>query len=136
MTLTRRQWEKKLDTIFSVFIRYRDKLMCKRCRKQYDQLEKGIQCSHYWSRRHRGTRWDETNCEALCGGCHIYLGGNPSLHREHKLKRIGQAEFDKLEYRARTHTKFCLSDLSVLYDLYVVKVETLVDRYDLPEFKF
>lgn len=127
---------RRLDTLFSVFIRYRDKLTCQRCGSQYEKLERGIQNSHFWSRRHMSTRFYETNCESLCGGCHILLTGDPAEHRRHKLARIGQVEFDLLEYRARSHMKLTAGDLEILCDVYAVKIETLQDRYDLPEFNF
>jgi hypothetical protein len=42
---------------------------------------------------------------AHCFGCHSELGGNPALHYEWKLKRMGQRDFDLLAIRAETRHK-------------------------------
>ena len=112
------KWIKKTDLVFSDFIRIRDKLTCQKCWKSYDRLSTSIQCSHFFPRDNQSVRFDEVNCETLCGGCHIYLGNNPVAHREHKLERIGRKAFDLLEYRARKTTHFRVSDYKVLYRHY------------------
>lgn len=48
-------------------------------------------------------RFDEDNTEALCYGCHSYLGGNPHEHSKHKLKKLGTKKMDELIRRKNTH---------------------------------
>ena len=40
------------------------------------------------------------NAEALCYGCHQYLGANPNLHSEHKLEIMGEGCIDILREKA------------------------------------
>ena len=63
---------KKLDTIFSQFVRLRDTDeygygACITCGEyfHYDDLE----CGHFRSRRHLTTRWREENAHAQCKKC-------------------------------------------------------------------
>lgn len=118
MSKERSAIEKKLDAVFSKFIRLRDKLTCQRCHKPYDKLSPSIQCSHFWGRRHRATRWHEANCVALCGGCHLHLTANPAIHREWYLARIGQPAYDALEYIHSKSPHYSLSDLKFLLERY------------------
>lgn len=126
--------EKKLDRIFSDFIRLRDKLTCQRCGKQFGGFTTGIQNSHFWGRRHRSTRWSELNCVALCGGCHIHLTGNPEEHRQWYRQRIGAEAFDRLEYQHRKAGHFNMSELALLLDFYRSKVIVIkkVIKWDKP----
>jgi 5-methylcytosine-specific restriction endonuclease McrA len=57
---------KKLDKIFSEYIRSRDGkcLWCGGVR--------GLQCAHIIGRANLHFRWDPNNAIALCLGCHIY----------------------------------------------------------------
>ena len=69
--LTRTKLVKKLDTIFSQYIRKvnsdNEISTCFTCGKQ-DHWKK-LQNGHFQSRRHYSTRWDETNCQVQCAGC-------------------------------------------------------------------
>lgn len=60
----------------------------------------GLHCSHFHGRGKWGIRFDPDNCEALCYGCHSHLGQKPALHRDRKLKLLGQEAFDALQQRA------------------------------------
>ncbi|MCR4319774.1 MAG: recombination protein NinG [Candidatus Brocadiaceae bacterium] len=126
MSKERSKLEKRLDAIFSKFIRLRDKLTCQRCGKQFGKFTTGIQNSHFWGRRHRSTRWSENNCVALCGGCHIHLTGNPELHRQWYRGRIGNSAYDKLEYQHSKAGHFTENDLKLLLDFYTSKVNVIM----------
>lgn len=80
-----------------------------RCGSEVQTNAKGLpvnlQASHFWGRGRESTRFDDQNVEALCGGCHSYLTANPELHRAHKLKELGQREYDALMLRASTTGK-------------------------------
>jgi hypothetical protein len=93
------------DKYFSLYIRYRANWICERCQKQFEVGSQGLHCSHFWGRARESTRFDPVNCVAHCHGCHSFLTANPELHREWKLKQIGQAEYDKLTIRAFTTQK-------------------------------
>lgn len=68
----KKQLTSKLDKIFSLYIRLRDTdengyFKCPTCGKI--KAFKQADCSHYWSRRHTSTRWNEDNCCAECSHC-------------------------------------------------------------------
>lgn len=93
------------DRYFSLFIRYRANWRCERCLKQYEVGSAGLHNSHFWGRVRESTRFDPVNCVAHCHGCHSFLTANPELHREWKLKQIGQQQYDLLMVRAHTTQK-------------------------------
>ena len=72
--LSRGKIVKKLDSIFSQYIRQRnvigDGAKCFTCGK-IDHW-KHLQCGHFQSRRFYSTRWDETNCQVNVPGV-MYL---------------------------------------------------------------
>lgn len=117
--------EKKLDRVFSDFIRLRDKLTCQRCGKQFAKFTIGIQNSHFWGRRHRATRWSELNCCTLCGGCHIHLTANPETHRQWYRARIGDDAYTKLEHMHQKSPKFTLHDLQLMLEFYRKQVNQI-----------
>jgi len=93
------------DSIWSKYIRTRDNWTCQRCDKKYHPPTSALHCSHFWSRGNWSVRFDFFNCQALCYGCHSYLGGNPQEHREFILNKLGQKEFDALQKRRNTPLK-------------------------------
>ena len=90
------------DREWSKYIRTRDMWTCQRCSKQYDPPTSALHCSHFWSRGNWSVRFDEDNTEALCYGCHSYLGGNPVEFHKYYLEKLGQERFDALEKRRNT----------------------------------
>ena len=90
------------DREWSKYIRTRDMWTCQRCSKQYDPPTSALHCSHFWSRGNWSVRFDEENTEALCYGCHSYLGGNPVEFHKYYLEKLGQERFDALEKRKNT----------------------------------
>lgn len=88
---------KHADRKFSNFVRERDG-KCLRCFKT-----EALECSHYWERGKKGTRFDPKNCIALCHWCHTRWDKKQNQeYREFMLKRLGQEEYAALEIRART----------------------------------
>jgi hypothetical protein len=90
------------DREWSNYIRERDDWTCQRCGKQYYPPTSALHCSHFWSRGNWCVRFDEENTEALCYGCHSYLGGNPMEFHRYYLEKIGQEKMDALELRKNT----------------------------------
>ena len=95
----------KADHYFSLYIRYRDDWTCQRCLTQYQPVTASLQNSHFYGRARESTRFDPTNCDALCAGCHNHLGMYPELHREWKLQRIGEQAYMMLRVRAESRCK-------------------------------
>jgi hypothetical protein len=84
-----------VDKVFSLFIRNRDGS----CR--YPGIHAGnLQNSHFYTRTARSVRWDEENCDALCGKHHQYLEGRKNAeYYEWKLKMLGRPRFEALRRR-------------------------------------
>lgn len=94
----------KTDTLFSKLIRERDG-RCKRCGKSKEHGIK-LECSHYWSRGNKATRWSPMNCDTLCWYCHMSMEGNKQgEYRDIKLKELGTRKYNQLEKRARSVVK-------------------------------
>ena len=83
-----------LDTLFSRYIRQRDKI-CKRC-----GVNARLQCSHFHGRRKQSVRYDENNAVALCFTCHRYFTENPLEHVEWYRNYLGEEKFEQLNLRA------------------------------------
>ena len=91
------------DSAWSKYIRTRDNWTCQRCHKKYEPPTTALHCSHFWSRGNWSVRFDEDNCEALCYGCHSYLGGRPTEHHEYYLDKLGEERFEDLRKRKNDH---------------------------------
>ena len=114
---------KKLDTIFSEYIRRRyaknDIAECVTCGKK-DHWKK-LQAGHFMSRKHYSTRWDERNVEVQCQGCNVWRYGEQykfSLH-------LGPELSEELLIRSRQIEKFSNADLVMMYESYKQKVKDL-----------
>lgn len=86
---------KKADTIFSIWIRQRDK-KCFFCPNPASQN------SHFWGRGISATRYLPENCDGVCGGCHMrHEGSKQGTYRDMKIKQLGLDGYRKLEKLAR-----------------------------------
>ena len=106
---------KKIDKVVSYIIRTRDKWTCQRCLTKYEPPTQGLHCSHYFSRRFMGTRFDLENLISLCYGCHrLWEGDKQGAYKDLMIKRLGENEYNVLEFKARNVTKFSNSELEIL----------------------
>jgi hypothetical protein len=97
------------DTIFSRYIRTRDKWTCQHCGK-FCGVNNSIwklENSHYWGRSHENTRFEPDNCISLCFTCHknIGHGDDRESYKQLMIKRLGQDRYDSLQIQANTTTK-------------------------------
>ena len=91
----------KWDKVFSDAVRVRDRWTCQRCSRYYPEGKRqGLHCSHFYGRAKYSTRFDFDNAEALCYGCHQYLGSHPEEHRKHKMIKIGKIKYNRLMLRS------------------------------------
>jgi len=115
---TRRQLEKELDAITSKVVKKRDRYVCQRCRKKHDKGSRGLHCSHYFSRRYRGTRWELANLDSLCLGCHrLCEGDKQGWYSDYKKNQLGDSAFEYLRVKAYGITKFTSQDLEFMIDI-------------------
>lgn len=122
--------EKKLDRIFSKFIRLRDTKQydfkygkCISCGRimTYAQLD----CGHFYSRIHRNTRYDEDNCHIECHYCNRMSADHLIKYQENLIKKIGQQRFDLLKVKASMTCKRSAFELELLIKEYEKKVKEL-----------
>lgn len=96
----------KADKEFSLYIRKRDKWRCLKCNTNYEENPGGLSCSHYWSRRHEGTRFEPDNCISLCYGCHTQMEGDKQGDYKYLMEKIvGKERMKTLEIQANTYCK-------------------------------
>ena len=124
----RQKQEKRLDDLFSRFIRKRAMQRvggCERCESR-KRSYKELQAAHFHSRRKHTTRWDIRNSAGLCGGCHQYLDSHIDAKREFAIKLLGEEEYERLYVLAEMNTKTSPVDY-ILVELYL---KHLLREYD------
>ena len=116
-------YKKKLDRIFSLYIRLRDSrefnfryFRCISCGeiKPFDKGDNG----HYFSRSKMSTRYNEYNCNIECSSCNRFKSDHLVGYRENLIKKIGQRNFDLLNWesaRVKQWSDFELKELIRYY---------------------
>ncbi|HEY0172080.1 MAG TPA: recombination protein NinG [Pyrinomonadaceae bacterium] len=90
---SRRWLVAELDRLVSVLVRRRDR-RCVTCGEA-----RGLQCSHFYSRRYLATRFDLRNCNAMCAGCNRRHNEDPEPYLRFMTEHYGGeavAELDRL----------------------------------------
>tara|TARA_R110000824_G_C15159036_1_gene671710 strand:+ start:490 stop:879 length:390 start_codon:yes stop_codon:yes gene_type:complete len=118
--LSRSKLIKKLDTIFSKYIRQRDAkkeiATCFTCGKKAHW--KKLQNGHFQSRRFYATRWDEMNCQVQCAGCNVFKYGEQFTFGLNLDSKFGAGTAQRLHTKARVITKLSSPDIEDLIDMY------------------
>ena len=126
----RTDYIKKLDKVFSEYIRLRDSIngyfRCISCGqiKPYEQAD----CGHYYSRTRMSTRFDEDNCHAECRSCNRFKADHLIGYQKNLISKIGQTKFDLLAFKANQVKKWSDFELKALIDCYQDKVKQLKRR--------
>ena len=120
---SRKTLVKKLDTVFSEYIRRRRAINgvseCVTCgtKAHWQKLQAG----HFMSRKHYSTRWDERNVEVQCVACNVYRYGE-----QYKFsKYLGQDLSDELLAKSRETVKIKDWELEEMIETYKQKVKKL-----------
>jgi len=129
-SLSRKSVVKKLDTIFSQYIRLRKAkngiAECYTCGVR--DHWKNLQCGHFMSRKHYSTRWDELNCQVQCYKCNIHGYGEQFRFGQRLNKEYGNQTADILESKCRNIEKFSNGDLLEKVEYYKSIVEPLLNK--------
>lgn len=97
---------KKLDKIFSLYIRLRDSrkyqykyFRCISCGKvkEFAQADAG----HYMSRKHLATRFNELNVHSECRMCNRFISDHLVGYRRNLVAMYGEQKVSMIEYLAR-----------------------------------
>jgi 5-methylcytosine-specific restriction endonuclease McrA len=95
---------RKLDDIFSEFIRLRDSdsngiCKCITC-GSFDHW-RSVDAGHFITRENMGTRWEEENVHAQCQGCNRFKSGKQYEHGLAVDKRHGAGTASKLLVKSK-----------------------------------
>ena len=125
--LTRSKLVKKLDAVFSQYIRLSasDKdgnCTCITCGKVAHWKGEGQQSGHFQSRRHYATRWDEDNVKVQCSSCNVFRYGEQYKFSLYLGKKLSQKLLDK----SRIITKFTSAELEEMVEHYSKEVKNLI----------
>jgi 5-methylcytosine-specific restriction endonuclease McrA len=119
---------KRLDTVFSIFIRTRDSdengiCKCFCCGKiaHYKEMD----CSHFVNRKHLALRWNEINCQTTCRSCNRFDEGNLPAFALSLQKKYGSDIIEKLLSQKNTTVKFTSFELKVMTDHYKELIKKL-----------
>lgn len=78
-------------------------------------------------------RFDEQNCDTLCHGCHRYWEKEDREgYRAFKIKQLGQAAYDRLDYRAHKGPAPDSYMVALYYYKRLIDTDAIVNRN--PEF--
>lgn len=119
---------KKLDRIFSEFIRLRDAdkngyCKCISCGKI--QHWKEVDNGHFVNRSHMSTRFDEKNCNAQCRKCNRFDEGNNIGYMKGLVAKYGDKIIDELYVKKHHTSKFSKVEFELMADYYKKKVSEL-----------
>lgn len=121
--LTVSHYKKKLDAIFSEYIRRRDDGQCFTCptKREWKLMQNG----HFVSRSHNATRYDEENCNCQCPGCNVFKHGNMVIYAMNMSKKYGTDIMERLERKSREEKHFTVSELQELIETYRSKLKEM-----------
>lgn len=128
--MTRSKVVKKLDAVFSEYIRLRNadkngNVTCFTCGKVEYWKRKGMQAGHFQSRKHYATRWDEINVQVQCSGCNVFKYGEQYKFALNLDKKFGDGTAEELFIKAKEIVKFSTKELETLITYYKDQVKLL-----------
>tara|TARA_R100000541_G_scaffold42975_1_gene50205 strand:- start:2027 stop:2419 length:393 start_codon:yes stop_codon:yes gene_type:complete len=122
--------KKKLDKIFSEYIRLRDSdykgnCKCISCGKEAQAFGGSTHAGHLFSRRYLSIRFDEKNVNAQCSYCNTFLNGNQIKAARGVDNKWGKGTVNELESRMHITTKLNRVDYEEAIEIYKQKIREL-----------
>ena len=112
--MTRSKIVKKLDKVFSLYIRNRyaknGKAKCFTCGK-IDDVSR-LHAGHFMSRKHYATRWDDVNVQVQCPKCNLFGQGEQYIFGLNLDIKYGKGTAEELQQKARNTVKLSNDDLN------------------------
>jgi len=118
--------KKKLDKIFSIYIRMRDAnndgiCTCISCGKRLHW--KKMDAGHFVNRRYMSLRYSETNVNAQCRSCNRFDEGNPVGYMKGLKRKYGEDIIDKLMIVKKTSVKHTKFEYETMINFYKQKIK-------------
>ena len=104
---------KKVDSIFSLWIRKRDGEKCVLCGSRVR-----VQNGHLIRRGKRSVRFDDVNCHAQCSSCNYKHNFEPEHYTNWFIREYGSAMYEDLVDRSRQTKKWTRDELENLIKKY------------------
>lgn len=123
---TRSQLVKKLDKVFSEYIRISKSVdgigTCVTCgtSKPWKEMQNG----HFYSRGRYGTRWHEDNCHIQDAACNVFLKGNYINYTKYMIDKYGREYVDELERLSKSSQKITTPQIEEMIELYTGLVKS------------
>ena len=117
------QYKKKIDKIFSTYIRQRDDGVCFTCgiKKPWKEMQAG----HYIPRSHNMTRYDERNVNCQCMPCNVWKHGAMDVYALKLQMKFGDDILKELSTLKHQIKQFTTKELGEMLVFYREKLETL-----------
>jgi len=117
---------KKLDTIFSEYIRRKDAdknglVQCFTCGVIKYWKGEGIQCGHFISRSKKAIRWDENNAKPQCYSCNCGRYGEQFIFGQ----KLGSTITDELFRKSRQIYRGDITELQNKIEYFKEKLKKL-----------
>lgn len=119
---------KKLDKVFSAYIRLRDAMpsgyfRCISCGqiKPFDQAD----CGHFFSRRNMSVRFDEDDCHAECKFCNRFSSDHLIAYQANLICKIGMQRFELLSAKSHQFKHWSDFELEAMIKHYTAEVKRL-----------
>ena len=126
---TRKNLVKRLDTVFSLYIRLREAdnemVKCFTCEK-VSHYKKNMQCGHFQSRAKYSTRWDPNNCQVQCYGCNVMQQCRQYQFGLNLEQKYGKGTAEKLLIKSQKTVKYSNEDLQEMILYYNNLVNQLI----------
>jgi hypothetical protein len=124
--------KKKLDKLFSEYIRKRDSdwkgnCKCISCNKEAPAFGGSTHAGHLFSRRYMATRWDEKNVNSQCAYCNTFLNGNQIKAARGVENKWGEGTVDELESRIHNVVKLSRID----YEEAIVNIKRKIEELNV-----
>jgi hypothetical protein len=113
-------WKKKAWTVFSKWIRERDKYTCYTCGKVKEPTSHAsfMHAGHFISRTHNATLFHPDNSHAQYYYCNVRERGNIGEYAYRLSRELGAKRFNALLALGRTYKTFTVEELKAVYERY------------------
>lgn len=129
LEISRKGLVKKLDSLFSFYIRIKSKRLYGRCPFHPIECFRPIQqCFHFITRSKHSVRWDERNAVGSCAGCNLRMEHDTTFIDtvlSWYKKTHGEPAWEALKADSLKIAKFSREDLKAIVEEIRKKLETI-----------